>query len=864
MSVLMTDELRGNMNNGNLCELRKKIIEKRFSGLNSMQFKAVTAVKGPLLILAGAGSGKTTVIVNRIAYLIEYGNAYNSTKINTGFEENPEALLSSYLAGDSSVYERIKPMLSAEAPKPWQILAITFTNKAANELKERLVKMLGDDGNEIWASTFHSACVRILRRYGDRLGYSSHFTIYDTDDSKRVLKDCEKRLGIDEKFLPVKSVLNEISKAKDKLTDPDAFLAEADNRFDARRNEIARVYRQYQQQLKEADAMDFDDIIVNTVRLLKSDREVLEYYQNRFRYIMVDEYQDTNHAQYVLVSMLAGAHHNLCVVGDDDQSIYSFRGANIENILNFEEQNENALVIRLEENYRSTQTILDAANAVIANNSERKGKNLWTSNGRGDKIELHTSPTDTEEGVFVADTVTDLSQQGYSFSDCAVLYRMNAQSNNIERALVRAGVPYRVIGGHRFYERKEIKDALAYLSVVSNPNDGVRLRRIINEPKRKIGETTVNNVFEISSRTGEPVFDIMRSSDEYAALSRSASKLKLFTDMIDSFRRAADKMGIAELFRYIMNESGYIKSLDEEDREKRTERIENLDELYSTLAKYESENGEAATLEGFLEEVALLSDIDNYNSDADTVTLMTLHAAKGLEFPVVFLVGMEDGVFPSQQSVYEPSLLEEERRLAYVGITRAKKKLYILNANSRMQFGKTTMNPPSMFIGEIPAELIDNTTPAGRGGFGSYGYGGSSSAYGGYGSFGGSKQSRGRYFTDTARSYAGETARGGYSGDFGATYSDVYGARDKHAAEKTYGSKRSSFTIPEPSAGEKTKKTPAADIKTGDTVLHKKFGKGLVVFSQPLGNDVLLEVAFDSCGTKKLMAGAARLEKCDE
>ena len=840
------------MNNSTLLELRRKIIEKNFSGLNSMQLKAVTAVKGPLLILAGAGSGKTTVIVNRIAYLIEYGNAYNSDYINTGFEDNPEETLRAYSDGDASLSDRVKPMLTADAPKPWQILAITFTNKAANELKERLVNMLGEDGNEIWASTFHSACVRILRRYGDKLGYTSHFTIYDTDDSKRVLKDCERQLGIDEKFLPVKSVLNEISKAKDRLVGPEDYSGEGGSRFDARKNEIAKIYSMYQKRLKEADAMDFDDIIVNTVRLLRQDSEVLEYYQNRFRYIMVDEYQDTNHAQYVLVSLLADAHHNLCVVGDDDQSIYSFRGANIENILSFEEQNENALVIRLEENYRSTQTILDAANAVIANNRERKGKNLWTSNGQGEQIELHTSPSDTEEGVFVADSVTELAEKGYSFSDCAVLYRMNAQSNNIERALVRAGIPYRVIGGHRFYERKEIKDALAYLAVVSNPNDGVRLRRIINEPKRKIGETTVNNVFEISSRIGESVFSVMRHSDEYAALSRSASKLRLFTDMIDSFVKAADTMGIAELFRFIMNESGYIASLERDDPEKKEERISNLDELYSTLAKYENENGSDASLEGFLEEVALLSDIDNYNSDVDTVTLMTLHSAKGLEFPVVFLVGMEDGVFPSQQSIFEPMLLEEERRLAYVGITRAKKKLYILNAYSRMQFGKTTMNPPSMFIGEIPKELINNTSSASR-----------FASFGGYGSFGGYNQRRDRYFTDSARSCDTRRENDGYD-SFGETFSDVYGSKKSSSAPYYTDNKTQRRQIGMYNSGSaQTKKTPPADIKVGDTVLHKKFGRGLVVLAQPLGNDVLLEVAFDSVGTKKLMAGAAHLEKTD-
>ena len=833
------------MENEKLSAIRKEIIRKKYSGLNDMQFKAVTAVHGPLLILAGAGSGKTTVIVNRIAYLMEFGNAYNSDKVYTGFEteSETETLLSEYLSGDSSLYERVKPMLSVDAPKPWQILAITFTNKAANELKERLVKMLGDDGNEIWASTFHSACVRILRRYGDRLGYSSHFTIYDTDDSKRVIKDCEYRLGIDEKHLPIKSVLNEISKAKDKLISPEDFFADTEKKYDARKNEIAKVYADYQRQLKEADAMDFDDIIVNTVRLLRQDAEVLDYYQNKFRYIMVDEYQDTNHAQYVLVSLLAGAHHNLCVVGDDDQSIYSFRGANIENILNFEEQNENALVIRLEENYRSTQTILDAANAVIANNHERKGKNLWTSNGRGEKIILRTCPTDTDEGVFVADTVTDLSGKDFSFSDCAVLYRMNAQSNNIERALVRAGIPYRIIGGHRFYDRKEIKDALAYLAVISNPSDGVRLRRIINEPKRKIGETTVNNMFEIASRLGEPIFTVMKNADEYNALSRSASKLKLFAEMTESFRDAAEEKGIAELFRYVMNESGYIKSLENEEPAKRDERISNLDELYSTLAKYEKENGENATLEGFLEEVALLSDIDNYNADVDTVTLMTLHAAKGLEFPVVFLVGMENGVFPSQQSVYDPALLEEERRLCYVGITRAKKKLYMLNAYSRMQFGKTTMNPPSVFISEIPSDLTENATPAGR-----------MSGAGYYGSFGGFAAKRGRYFTENAESYAGARSRGYSNTPFGGSSRSADGSSSNRTVRE----------FPKAaSVSAEYKKTPPADIKVGDTVLHKKFGSGLVVLAQPLANDILLEVAFDTCGTKKLMAGAAHLEKVE-
>ncbi len=803
-----------------IIEIRKKIIEKDFSRMNSMQFSAVTTVKGPLLILAGAGSGKTTVIVNRIINLIKYGNAYNSDKATVGFVKEAESKLMRYLEGDSSVYEEIRHILSVDAPEPWQILAITFTNKAADELKERLVNSLGDAGNDIWASTFHSACVRILRRFGDRLGYTSHFTIYDTDDSKRVIKECQRQLNIDDKFLPHKSVMNEISRAKDSLVGPEEYKKEAAG--DIRRNDIARIYTLYQQLLKNADAMDFDDIIVNTVKLLKSDREVLDYYQNRFRYIMVDEYQDTNHAQYVLVSLLAGGHNNLCVVGDDDQSIYSFRGATIENILSFEEQFSDAVVIRLEENYRSTQTILDAANAVIANNNGRKGKNLWTSQGKGDKITLKFLYDDISEGNFVADTIMDNASEKVSFSDHAVLYRMNSQSNIIERALVKSGIPYRIIGGHRFYDRKEIKDALSYLAVVSNPNDNIRLRRIINEPKRGIGETTVNNLFEISYRLGESVFEIMDTSDEYSALSRSSSKLKLFARMIRYFSDLREQNSLAQLFRIIMNESGYIEALAAD--EKKDERLENLDELYSTIARYEEENGDYATLEGFLEEVALLSDIDNYNSELDTVTLMTLHSAKGLEFPHVFIVGMENGIFPSMQSVSEPFQLEEERRLAYVGITRAKEKLYLTGAKSRMQFGKTCMNPPSRFISEIPQELIDGA--------------------------------------DELNS----PVRSRFAEEYGYGYSASYSNGFSYSKENSFNKSSADIIKPEIDILDSVKGISrnadnGVELKKGDSVMHKKFGRGLVLGMQPLGNDVLLEVAFESVGTKKLMKKMARLEK---
>ena len=832
-----------------LTELRRQIIRKDFSRLNEMQFEAVTTVNGPLLILAGAGSGKTTVIVNRIAYLIKYGNAYRSEKFFTGFAEEPEALLRRYLAGDASVWPEIEGLLRVDAPKPWQILAITFTNKAANELKERLIASVGEAANEIWASTFHSACVRMLRRYADRIGYSSHFTIYDTDDSKRVIKECQRVLHLDDKQLPIKSVMNEIGRAKDALVSAEEYGRSAG--ADARRVDIARIYQMYQDNLKQADAMDFDDIIVNTVLLLQTDAEALEYYRNRFRYIMVDEYQDTNHAQYVLVSLLAGGHRNLCVVGDDDQSIYSFRGATIENILGFEEQFPNAVVIRLEENYRSTQNILDAANAVIANNSERKGKNLWTSNGRGEKIIRKTCADDVAESEFVADTVMDASAEGAPFSDFAVLYRMNAQSNNVERALVRAGVPYRIIGGHRFYDRKEIRDALAYLSVVANHHDNVRLRRIINEPKRGIGETTVNNAAEIASRLGESIFSVMREADSYAALSRSAAKLKLFTVMIEDFAaRRADRT-IADLFREVMNDTGYVQSL-QLDPETAQDRLENLDELYSTIARYEEENGEEATLEGFLEEVALLSDIDNYDASLDSVTLMTLHSAKGLEFPNVFLIGMEDNVFPSAQSLSEPGLLEEERRLAYVGITRAKKRLYLLSAYSRLQFGRTSMNPPSLFLDEIPPELVEDLSPRREGGS-TFGASFSGSAYGGKSYYGGGASS----YADRPSSYGG---RYGVYGSRPGNTDRYYGGGRGNSAEQTggYAASSSAIKMPERTVGQKPSGA-SVKVRTGDTVIHRKFGRGLVVSAVKLGNDMLLEVAFETCGTKKLMANAARL-----
>ncbi|MBE6811650.1 MAG: ATP-dependent DNA helicase PcrA [Ruminococcaceae bacterium] len=821
------------MTHSKIIELRKKIIEKDFSRVNKEQFKAITSVNGPLLILAGAGSGKTTVIVNRIACMLRYGNAYNSSFVDEWTSEQDVDAMQRYLDGDTGAYDDVARLLRVDAPKPWQILAITFTNKAAGELKERLQKMLGDDaGNDIWASTFHSACVRILRRECEKIGYTSHYTIYDTDDSKRVIKDCQQHFGIDDKHLPVKAILNMISRAKDSLIDAEEFAKNAGG--DVRAQQVAKVYARYQQQLQAADAMDFDDIIVNTVRLLENNPDTLDYYRNRFKYILVDEYQDTNHAQYRLVSLLAGGHHNLCVVGDDDQSIYRFRGATIENILSFEEQFADTTVIRLEQNYRSTPSILAAANAVIQNNTERKGKNLWTSRPDKDKIILKTCDSDILEGIFVADTIVNNSSDGYSFSDQAVLYRMNAQSNNVERALVKAGIPYRIIGGHRFYDRKEIKDALAYLAVISNPADTVRLRRIINEPKRGIGETTVTRAIDFAGRLGISVFEVMRTADEFADLARSAKKLNEFCNMIDRFRALRATEPASQLFRIVMNETGYIQSLAA-DPATMEERCANLDELFANMVRFEEENGENATLEGFLEEVSLLTDIDNYNADLDTVTLMTMHAAKGLEFPCVYIVGMENGIFPGMQSMINEADMEEERRLAYVGITRAKDRLYLLNAASRMLYGKTTSNPPSQFLKEIPTNLIEDRTEKRRSPYGaSVSYGSTSSGYTGSGNY-----------------------NSGYSQPRRERYADIPDDdRNYHPQKKAV-----NYGFSGMGSSSAQNNTPAPDFKAGDAVRHKKFGDGFILTATALGNDQLLEVAFDSCGTKKLMAKAAKLEK---
>lgn len=774
--------------------LRRQVMEKEFSRMNPMQREAVFTTEGPLLILAGAGSGKTTVLVNRIANIVKYGCAYGAREFSVSLTEEEIRMLEEYRDGTQEYTDEIADLLAVRPAKPWQILAITFTNKAAGELKERLEAMLGPDGQDIWASTFHSACARILRRDGESIGYTSHFTIYDTDDSKRVMKECQRLLNIDDKMLSHKTLLHEISHAKDSLISPEDYLNDAGD--DVRLRKIGEAYRLYEKLLRDADAMDFDDMIVNTVKLLEENEEVRTRYQNRFRYVMVDEYQDTNHAQYRLTSLLAGGSGNLCVVGDDDQSIYRFRGATIENILSFEEQYHKAKVIRLEQNYRSTQNILDAANAVISHNTERKGKNLWTANGPGEKIVVDNAFDEQEESTFIADTIMDSVKGGRKWSDHAVLYRMNAQSNAIERTFVRMGVPYRVIGGHRFYERKEIRDALAYLSVISNPADNIRLRRIINEPKRGIGATTINHAAQIAAGLGLSLYEVISHADEYEQLVRAAPRLRAFTQIIDGLAEAAEELPLNELFEKAMRDTGYLDSLAL-DRETYQDRLENIQELSSNLLRY-SEDNEEGDLNGFLEEVALMTDIDNYNEEADTVVLMTLHSAKGLEFPVVFIPGMERGIFPGIQSLYSASEMEEERRLAYVGITRAKERLYLTHARTRMLYGSTSHNAPSPFLEEIPEELVEEK----------------------------------RKVTLSQQKPSVQRA-----------------AKPKKTFDHSFGP-----AAPKPSA-------PAGSYRVGDTVGHKLFGRGVVLSAQPMGNDTLLEIAFEKAGTKKLMANFARLTK---
>ncbi len=774
---------------------RRKYIANQFSHLNEMQQKAVLMTDGPLLLLAGAGSGKTTVLIHRIANLIRFGRASDSNEIPDTITQEDVAFLEN-LPEELSEFEtkRADYLCAVEPAIPWSIIAITFTNKAAGELKERLENMLGAQASDVWAMTFHSACCRILRRDIERLGYSRSFTIYDSADSERVMKDILKDMSIDDKAVPARYVLGVISKEKDKMVSPDMLLARAEDFHDARLLPIAKAYKRYQAQLKENNALDFDDIILLTVKLLQENEDIRTFYQAKFRYVLVDEYQDTNHLQYLLTSLLAGGYENICVVGDDDQSIYRFRGATIANILDFEKQYRAARVIRLEQNYRSTQSILNAANAVIAHNIGRKGKRLWTANGAGQPITVFEASDEAAEANYVAGQILTKSK-GVGFKDFAILYRTNAQSNALEYAMKRNGIPYRIIGGMRFFDRAEVKDMLAYLCVINNRKDDLRLKRIVNNPPRGLGAKTVETAERLAHAEEIPLYQVIVNPKGYAPLEKSAGKLKQFTAIIEGLAEDLENgLPLPDFYEEVMLRTGYADMLKAKDTEENRTRLENIRELKSSIHSYEEnakENGDVPTLSGFLEEIALYTDIEQYNEGEDAVVMMTMHASKGLEFENVFLVGFEDGLFPSMRTIGDHEEMEEERRLCYVAITRAKKSLTISHARQRMLYGRTCAAMASRFLKELPENEI---------------------------------QRKGSY-TPAQRTPRYEPA-----------------ANIRYQLPKLQTSAQN---------------TPYLDLNKGDMVQHTAFGRGMVLSVLKMGGDALLEIAFDQKGTKKLMAKSA-------
>ncbi len=781
---------------------KRAALEKYFGRLNDMQKKAVFTVKGPVLVLAGAGSGKTSVLVNRIANMVTFGNAYNDENVPASASEEDIAFLEAYNGSrDEAIVSRLADITAVDRVSPWNILAITFTNKAAGELKERLAAMLGNDADSVCAATFHSACVRILRREIENLGYyTSSFTIYDSDDSQRLLKSCYEPLDLSDKAFPPRMVLSMISSAKDKLIAPDEFENAA--KGDYRKMGIAKLYRLYQTRLRDANAVDFDDIIRLTVELFEKEPDVLQHYRNLYKYIMVDEYQDTNQAQFRLVSLLSEGHKNLCVVGDDDQSIYRFRGATIENILGFENQFENAEVIRLEQNYRSTQNILNAANSVIANNESRKEKRLWTSAGDGSKVTVYRAFDESAESAYVADEILSAVDKGASYGDFAVLYRMNAQSNSLERTFTRSGIPYRVIGGLKFYDRKEIKDITSYLALLNNNRDMLRFKRVINEPKRGIGDATVSMIEQISGDLNISPIEVMRDCASYPVLSKKSLVLVKTANMFIHLSDFAETHSLSELLDELLDKTGYanaMKALGDEG----IGRLENISELKTTMTQYEEANGDEASLSGFLEEISLYTDLDKLDSDDNAVSMMTMHSAKGLEFPTVFIVGAEEGIFPGNRSMDTQEDMEEERRLAYVAITRAKEKLFITYAKQRMLFGFTNRNLISRFAKEIGKDYVEKIDSTVR----------------------------------TEETSAADEV--------------IVQSAPKYSLKSELANRKA----------EQSKKSVNADFSVGERVRHNVFGDGTVLSVKKISNDAMLEVAFDSVGTKKLMANFAKITK---
>ena len=787
---------------------RKAYIQREFNQLNDMQQEAVLTTEGPLLLLAGAGSGKTTVLINRIANIMRFGRGSDSNEIPMSVTEEDVEFLENLPAVPAD-YDRWRAdaLCAVEAAAPWSIIAITFTNKAANELKDRLSNLLGPEAQDIWAMTFHSACCRILRRDIERMGYTRSFTIYDTSDTERVMKEIVKDMGLDDKTFPAKYVLGAISREKDNMVSAQEMLDRAERMGDYRALTIAKAYEKYQTRLKENNALDFDDIIYVTVQLLQQHEDVRAYYQRKFRYVLVDEYQDTNHMQYLLTSLLAGSYENICVVGDDDQSIYRFRGATIENILNFEKQYRVSRTIRLEQNYRSTQSILNAANAVIRNNLGRKGKKLWTANGQGDPITVYEAADEGVEANYVAGRIITTSR-GANFKDYAILYRTNAQSNALEFALKRNGIPYRVIGGTRFFDRAEVKDMLSYLCVVNNRSDDLRLKRIINNPARGLGPKTIETAQRLAEAEGKSLYSVVSDPYSYGPLEKSAMKLLKFSSLVESLAQLLDEgMSLPDFYDEVLKLTGYEEMLLAKPTEENKTRLENVRELKSSINSY-VESAPEPSLAGFLEEIALYTDIQEYNESDDAAVMMTMHSAKGLEFPHVFLVGFEDGLFPGMRAIGDKEEMEEERRLCYVAITRAKQTLTITHARQRMIYGRTSAALPSRFLREIPEEYL--LRKGGR-----------------------QQQPRNEY---------------GGSGD-GYGYGQ-YPSQIQQRKKEQYRKAETSVLTAKPT-------TPVLELNKGDMVSHAAFGKGMVLSVIKMGGDALLEIAFDDIGTKKLMAKTA-------
>ena len=764
-------------------------------GLNDKQYEAVVNTEGPCLVIAGAGSGKTKVLTHKIAYLI----------------------------GEKQV-------------KPWNILAITFTNKAANEMKERIGNLVGDVAADIWMGTFHSICVRILRRFIDRIGFDSSFIIFDTSDQRTLVKACIKSIGLDDKMFTDRSVLSEISNAKNEMLEPDQYTVRANGDF--RKEKIALVYEMYQKRLKENNAIDFDDIINYTIKILMENPDILEYYSDKFHYVLVDEYQDTNKAQFTLVTMLASKNGNITVVGDNDQGIYSFRGADISNILNFERDFPGTKIIKLEQNYRCTGNILKAANAVIKNNEVKYKKELWTENEVGNLPAVYSAKNEYDEGTYIAQQIEHLRREEYyKYSDFAILYRMNTQSRAIEEILRRESIPYKIIGGLKFYERKEIKDIISYLRLIQNPSDNLSLKRIINEPKRGIGKTSLDKIEELSINSGVPMYEIIKNAEQYG-LNRVFLNSREFVNAIEELRAKKDDIKISDLIKETLKKSGYTQALENENTIEAENRIENLDEFLTVAIEFEDESADNK-LSDFLEGITLSSDIDNMEEAEETVTLMTLHSAKGLEFPVVFLVGMEEGIFPGYKSIGEPKELEEERRLCYVGITRAKEHLFLTCSKQRTIFGSTSCNQVSRFLREIPSDLLDGYDDA----------------------LGEKQENNSNIFGDSKYSWTyGSKDNGNIK-----TYKIDKNEPKVAAASSSTNSNGFMFRTAESFLNNLTKKSSGANVdlskyKEGVRIYHKKFGEGVISNVEPEGDDLKVDIQFDKVGHKRLMAKFANLE----